>query len=87
MRRWIEAGVTPAQLFRAATIENARFFGLDRDVGTVGRGKRADLMLMTRNPMTDGSAYDAIDYVVVGGKLAARRDLAADQRPSDDRED
>ena len=28
MRRWLEAGVTPAQLFRAATIVNAELFGL-----------------------------------------------------------
>src|SRR5206468_2956975 len=38
MRRWIAAGVTTQQLFRAATIENARVMRLDRDIGTIEKG-------------------------------------------------
>ena len=69
MQRWLDAGVTLAQLFRAATIANAEFFGLQEEIGTVEEGKRADLLLMTKTPMNDVSAFDAIDVVILGWSL------------------
>ena len=77
MQRWLDAGVTPAQLFRAATIANAEFFGLQEEIGTVEEGKRADLLLMTKNPMNDVSAFDAIDVVILGGRVFPRSELSA----------
>ncbi len=77
MARWIAAGATPAQLFRAATIGNAEFFGLDREIGTIAVGKRADLLLLGRNPMTDGAAWDTIEQVIVGGRPVPRGELSA----------
>ena len=77
MRRWLEASVTPAQLFRAATIVNAELFGLQDLVGTVEEGKRADLLLMERNPMKDASAFDAIDIVILEGRVLHRTELSA----------
>lgn len=78
MRRWLEAGVTPMRLFRAATIVNAELFGLQDVIGTVEEGKRADLLLMTRNPMEDASAFDAIDVVILEGRVLRRSDLSAE---------
>jgi len=77
MDNWIAAGVSPAILFRAATIVNAEFFGLQEDVGTVEKGKHADLLLMTKNPMKSVAAYDAIEVVIVGGKAILRSELSA----------
>ena len=78
MRRWLEAGVTPIHLFRAATIVNAELFGLQDVIGTVEEGKRADLLLVTRNPMTDASAFDAIDLVILEGRVLRRSELSAE---------
>ena len=61
------------RLFRAATIVNAELFGLQDVIGTVEEGKRADLLLMTRNPMKDASAFDAIDIVILDGRAIERR--------------
>ncbi|MCY4488124.1 MAG: amidohydrolase family protein [Deltaproteobacteria bacterium] len=77
MRRWLAAGVTPAQLFRAATIVNAEIFGLRDVVGTVEVGKRADLLLLARNPMEDVAAYDEIVIVILAGRVLHRADLSA----------
>ena len=77
MDRWIEAGVSPAQLFHAATIANAEFFGLAGDVGTIEAGKRANLLLLRGNPLEDVSAYDTIDYVILGGDVIDRSLLSA----------
>ena len=79
MRRWLEAGVTPIHVFRAATIVNAELFGLQDVIGTVEEGKRADLLLMTRNPMKDASAFDAIDLVILEGRVLRRSELSAER--------
>src|SRR6185295_17340158 len=42
MHRWISAGVSTQQLFRAITIENARVMRLDREIGSIEAGKRAN---------------------------------------------
>ncbi|MBS0416113.1 MAG: amidohydrolase family protein [Proteobacteria bacterium] len=44
MQRWVEAGVTPQQVFRAATLSNAEILGLGGEIGTVQAGKRANLL-------------------------------------------
>lgn len=77
MDRWIDAGVTLSQLFDAATIENAKFFGLDDEIGTIEVGKRADLLLLGKNPLRDLAAYDAIEYVILNGEAIKRSSLSA----------
>jgi hypothetical protein len=78
MDRWIAAGVSPLQLFVAATVGNAEFFGLDDEIGTIAEGKRADLLLLSKNPLVDVSAYDTIEYVILGGAVIERSTLSAD---------
>ncbi|MCP5092315.1 MAG: amidohydrolase family protein, partial [Gammaproteobacteria bacterium] len=77
MDRWIAAGVSPLQLFAAATVGNAEFFGLDDEIGTIALGKRADLLLLRANPLVDVSAYDTIEYVILGGAVIERSTLSA----------
>jgi len=77
MDRWIDAGVTLSQLFYAATIENAKFFGLDDEIGTIEVGKRADLLLLGKNPLRDLAAYDAIEHIILNGEAIERSSLSA----------
>ncbi|MGI9233239.1 MAG: amidohydrolase family protein [Woeseiaceae bacterium] len=77
MDRWIEAGVTPLQLFYAATFGNAKFFGLEKEIGTIEVGLRADLLLLRENPLHDVGAYDTIEYVFLGGEAIERSSLSA----------
>jgi imidazolonepropionase-like amidohydrolase len=72
--RWAEAGVSPARVLRAATIDNAIAFHLT-DRGEIAPGKRADLVLLDADPMKSTDAYDAIDTIIVGGVPAARATL------------
>jgi imidazolonepropionase-like amidohydrolase len=71
------AGVSLPQLFRAVTIGNAEFFGLADEIGTIEVGKRADLLLLKENPLENITAYDSIDYVVLGGTEIERGSLSA----------
>jgi imidazolonepropionase-like amidohydrolase len=81
MQRLIEAGMTPAQLFRAATLSNAEALGLDREVGTVQVGKRANLLLLRQDPTQTIHAYDHIEKVILHGRVFDAAELAANRNP------
>jgi imidazolonepropionase-like amidohydrolase len=76
MRLLVEAGLTSAQVFRAATLTNAEALGLTRELGTVQVGKRANLLLTRRDPSQSVQAYDEITKIILGGRVLDRTDLA-----------
>lgn len=80
MQRWVEAGVSLHQLLRAATLDNARAFGIDDDYGTVEPGKVANLLLLSGNPLESVDAWGSIETVVLRGTVHDRADFSA--RPS-----
>ncbi len=71
------AGLSPRQVLTAATIENARLFGLDQQIGTVEAGKSADLLLLEADPLHSTSAFGQIHSVILGGRVVPRTGLAA----------
>lgn len=77
METWIEAGVSPAQLFNALTQGNAEYFGLGDEIGTIETGKRATLLLLRENPLESVTAYDTIETVILDGMVIERSSLAA----------
>ena len=76
LRALESAGLSPKQLLSAATIDNARFFGLT-DYGTIEPGKIASLLLLTRDPLSSTAAFDAIEAVIVKGQVLRRESLSA----------
>ena len=76
MKLMHEAGVPLDKILASATINNARAFQLDSIVGSLGVGKRANMVLMSKNPLKELDAYDQIESVVVGGKVIDRKVLA-----------
>ena len=68
----VQAGLSPLDALRAATIEPARFFGIEDTVGSVGPGRRADLVLLNQNPLADIAATRSIETVVLRGRLLDR---------------
>ena len=81
MRELERSGIPPRQILAAATIANAKLFGLDSDYGTIEPGKRASLLLLRANPLASVSAFDTIDVVVVGGRVVQRSELRAQPHP------
>ncbi len=77
MTRWQQAGASATQFLSAATINNATFFGLSKEIGSVDQGKRADLLLLSKNPLQTIEAFDHIEIVVVSGKVIERDSLSA----------
>jgi imidazolonepropionase-like amidohydrolase len=77
MHRLIDAGETPAQIFESATLTNARALKLDRDIGTVQVGKRANLLLLRQDPTQTIDAYAGIAKVILNGRVLDPPELAA----------
>lgn len=78
MLAWFEAGIDLPTVLRAATLDNARAFGLEREIGSIEAGKRADLVLLTVHPLERVEAYDSIEHVILAGQPLERESLAAD---------
>ncbi|MFB9930168.1 amidohydrolase family protein [Amycolatopsis halotolerans] len=66
-----EAGLSPVEILRAATIGPARAFGLT-DRGEIRPGLRADLVLIEGDPVADLSATRAIRTVWCAGREISR---------------
>ena len=65
----VEAGLSPLDALRAATLEPARFFRAEDTVGSIQPGRRADLVLLNQNPLANISATRAIEAVMLRGRL------------------
>jgi imidazolonepropionase-like amidohydrolase len=81
MHRLIDAGETPAQIFKSATLTNARALKLDQDIGTVQVGKRANLLLLRQDPTQTIDAYTGITKVILNGRVLDPSELAANAVP------
>jgi Amidohydrolase family len=77
MQQLQKAGMSLEQIFRAATINNAREFKLDSQLGTIEPGKIANLVLLKKSPLESVDAYNTVLTVWVHGKQTSRDSLAA----------
>lgn len=68
----VEAGLTPYQALQTATRNPAEFFGASREWGTIETGKRADLLLLDADPLTDISNTSRIAGTMIGGRWLPR---------------
>ncbi|GAB2810553.1 amidohydrolase family protein [Lentzea nigeriaca] len=72
----VRCGLSPAQALAAATSEPARVFGL-ADRGRVAAGRRADLVLVSGDPLSDITETRAIERIWRGGVACDRRAFVA----------
>jgi hypothetical protein len=67
MELYVEAGFTPLEALQAATIVPARVMNVESQSGTVEAGKRADLAILTADPLTDIHNIRTVHSVVANG--------------------
>ena len=72
---FVRAGLTPLQSLQTATLNPAKFMGRLADMGTVEKGKLADLVLLDANPLDDIANTRRIRAVVLAGRYFDRADL------------
>ena len=66
---YVEAGMTPLQALRSATVETARMLEAEDEIGTLETGKYADIVAVDRDPTEDIKALRNILLVMKGGKV------------------
>lgn len=71
-----ELGMTPAEVLERATSRSTRFLRIGDSVGTVERGKVADLVLLDANPLQDIRNTRRIAAVVVRGVFYDTKGIA-----------
>ncbi|MBI2221445.1 MAG: PD40 domain-containing protein [Acidobacteria bacterium] len=64
-----QGGMSPIQALAAATINGARYLGMDADVGSLEQGKLADLVVLDRNPLDNIRNTDSVRMVMLNGRL------------------
>lgn len=72
---FVAAGFTPLEALEAATVNPAKYLGLLDSLGTVEKGKIADLVVLDANPLEDIRNTRRISAVVVRGKMINKSQL------------
>lgn len=72
---YVEAGMTPIQALRAATIASATLLGAQANIGSLEAGKYADILAVTADPLKNISALRNVAMIMKGGTVY-RNDLA-----------
>ncbi len=78
LQRFVAAGFTPLEALQTATLNPARFLGMEEQIGTIEKGKLADLVLLNANPLADISNTQKIAAVIVNGNYYSGKDLDKD---------
>lgn len=74
----VDLGMSPAAAIVSATINTAKLFRLDREVGTIAPGKLADIIAVKGSPLEDIGALQDIDFVMKSGRVAKRDGVMKD---------
>ena len=70
-------GLTPAQTLQTAYLNAAHMlnYGIEKDIGTIEKGKFADIIAVSGNPLSDVSEMERVHFVMKGGTVI-RNDFA-----------
>ena len=63
----VEAGFSPAEAIKIATLNGAVYLGRDKQIGSVARGKNADLVIIRGDPSTHISDIENVEIVFKDG--------------------
>ncbi len=72
---WVEAGISPTVALQAATLNSALLLRQSDRIGTIEKGKDANLLIVDGNPLQDITAIERISQVVFKGERISRADL------------
>jgi imidazolonepropionase-like amidohydrolase len=71
----VEAGLSPLEALQTATLNPAKFLGKEKELGTIEKGKLADLVLLDANPLADIKNTTRIAAVVANGRYFPKSEL------------
>lgn len=65
----VQAGMTPLEAVRAATVVAAEHLGIEREAGRLAPGFPADLIAVGGDPLTDVTELERVRFVMRGGRI------------------
>jgi imidazolonepropionase-like amidohydrolase len=69
LEMYVEAGLTPMQAIESATRVPAESMGLGNDSGTIEAGKRADMIVLSADPLANISNIRTLRFVIANGRV------------------
>ena len=72
---FVQAGFTPLEALQTATINPAKFLDLDKSLGTIEKGKLANLVLLDADPLENIANTKKISAVIINGKYLPKDSL------------
>lgn len=66
---YVDAGLTPAQAIKTATITPAQVMKMDKQTGSIEPGKQADLVIIDGNPLTNIRDIRKVTTVIKAGRV------------------
>ena len=75
LQRFVAAGFTPLEALQTATLNPARFFRMEDQLGTIEKGKLADLVFLDANPLKDIRNTQKVTGVILNGTYFSKADL------------
>ncbi len=64
-----QGGMTNHDVLKSATINPAKSLGLDNNIGSLEKGKLADLIILDKNPLQDIKNTQSIKYTIANGRV------------------
>ncbi|MFY0630609.1 MAG: PD40 domain-containing protein [Flavobacteriaceae bacterium] len=64
-----QGGMSNMEALKAATINGAEYIGMDDEIGSLKKGKLADLIILDKNPLEDIENTNSVIYTMVNGRL------------------
>jgi imidazolonepropionase-like amidohydrolase len=64
-----QAHMSPAKVIQAGTMNNAEALGWQDQIGSVDKGKYADLVAVAGDPLADITELQRVKFVMKGGKV------------------
>jgi imidazolonepropionase-like amidohydrolase len=65
----VDLGMTPIDALKSATATDAELFGMTQKIGTLEKGKLADIVAMPGDPTADITATERVSFVMKEGKI------------------
>jgi imidazolonepropionase-like amidohydrolase len=65
----VQGGMTPHEALRSATIDGARYMGMEKDLGSIEAGKLADILVIDGDVLGDIRRSENITHTVINGRV------------------
>ena len=64
-----QGGISNFEVLRAATIHGAAYIGMEKHLGSIEKGKLADIIILDEDPLADIQNINSVIYTVVNGRM------------------